>query len=112
MSNTLGTLFKLTTFGESHGDLMGGVIDGFPANFHLDLHKVQEKINLRKPGRSNLVSSRKESDIIEFKSGILNFDFTINYLKFSVTLFSVFWIMSYNYNRTIIIISKFKKYIK
>jgi len=72
MSNTLGTLFKLTTFGESHGNLMGGVIDGFPANFHLDLHKVQEKINLRKPGRSNLVSSRKESDIIEFKSGILN----------------------------------------
>jgi len=71
MSNTFGGLFKLTTFGESHGISVGGVIDGFPAGFLLDLNKVQEKVNLRRPGRYNLTSPRNELDIVEFKSGIL-----------------------------------------
>jgi chorismate synthase len=72
MSNTIGSAFKLTTFGESHGTHIGGVIDGFPAGFFLDLNKVQEKLNLRRPGFSDMASERKEDDDIEFISGIFN----------------------------------------
>ena len=71
MSNTFGRLFRLTTFGESHGTLIGGVVDGFPAGFPLNLDKVQDKLNLRKPGSSNLVSERNENDIVEFHSGLI-----------------------------------------
>lgn len=70
MSNTFGRLFKLTTFGESHGVSVGGIIDGFPAGFLVDLNNIQSKVNLRRPGKSNLTSSRDELDIIEFQSGI------------------------------------------
>ena len=71
MSNTFGRLFKLTTFGESHGSLIGGVIDGFPAGFNLNLDEIQDKLNLRRPGSSNLTSERKENDIVEFHSGLI-----------------------------------------
>ena len=49
MSNTFGSIFRLTTFGESHGVSIGGVIDGFPAGFKINLDAVQQKLNLRRP---------------------------------------------------------------
>lgn len=68
--NTFGTLFKLTTFGESHGAAIGGVIDGCPAGLVLDLDAVQQELNRRKPGQSAIVTQRKEPDTVEFLSGI------------------------------------------
>jgi len=68
--NSFGTLFKLTTFGESHGIAIGGIIDGCPAGVLLDLEKIQEDLNKRKPGQSAIVTQRKEPDTVEFLSGI------------------------------------------
>ncbi len=68
--NSFGTLFKLTTFGESHGIAIGGIIDGCPAGINLDLEKIQEELNKRKPGQSAIVTQRKEPDTVEFLSGI------------------------------------------
>jgi len=65
-----GTLFKLTTFGESHGTAIGGIIDGVPANFPLDIPAIQLELDRRKPGQSSLVTKRKESDTVQFLSGI------------------------------------------
>ncbi len=70
MSATFGQLFRLTTFGESHGKAIGGIIDGFPANFELNLDEVQVELNRRKPGQSAIVTQRKEADEVEFLSGI------------------------------------------
>lgn len=68
--NTIGTLFKLTTYGESHGVAIGGVIDGCPAGITLDLDAVQHDLDRRKPGQSRVVTQRKESDTVQFFSGI------------------------------------------
>ena len=68
--NSFGNLLKLTTFGESHGTAIGGIIDGFPAGVKLDLDVVQEELNRRKPGQSKIVTQRKEPDTVEFLSGI------------------------------------------
>jgi chorismate synthase len=68
--SSFGTLFKLTTFGESHGTAIGGIIDGVPANFLLDIHAIQLELDRRKPGQSSLVTQRKESDTVQFLSGI------------------------------------------
>ena len=68
--NTFGTLFKLTTFGESHGTAIGGIIDGCPAGLKLDLEAIQNEMERRKPGQSAIVTQRKESDVVEFYSGI------------------------------------------
>ena len=68
--NSFGTLFKLTTFGESHGIAIGGIIEGCPAGINLDLEKIQEELNKRKPGQSAIVTQRKEPDTVEFLSGI------------------------------------------
>lgn len=68
--NTFGKNLRLTTFGESHGPAMGGVIDGFPAGFKIDFKQLQEDIDKRKPGASTLVTQRKETDRPEFLSGI------------------------------------------
>ena len=68
--NTFGTLFKLTTFGESHGRAIGGIIDGCPAGIALDMEMIQEEMNRRKPGQSAIVTQRKEPDTVEFYSGI------------------------------------------
>jgi chorismate synthase len=68
--NSFGKIFTLTTFGESHGAAIGGVIDGIPANFQLDLDKIQLELDRRKPGQSNIVTQRKESDTVQFLSGI------------------------------------------
>ena len=68
--NSFGTAFKLTTFGESHGLGLGGIIDGCPAGVTLDLEAVQKELDRRKPGQSAIVTQRKEPDTVEFFSGI------------------------------------------
>ncbi len=70
MSNSLGKIFRLTTFGESHGPAIGGVIDGCPAGLELDLDAVQKELERRKPGQSKITTQRKEPDQVEFLSGI------------------------------------------
>lgn len=68
--NTFGNLLKLTTFGESHGDAIGGIIDGFPAGLSVDLEAIQKELDRRRPGQSKIVTQRKEPDTVEFLSGI------------------------------------------
>ena len=68
--NSFGKLFKLTTFGESHGPAIGGILDGCPAGLELDLEAIQTELNRRKPGQSAIVTQRKEPDTVEFLSGI------------------------------------------
>jgi chorismate synthase len=70
--STFGTIFKLTTFGESHGSAIGGIIDGVPSNFKIDLDKVQAELDRRKPGQSAIVTQRKESDTVQFLSGLFD----------------------------------------
>ena len=70
--NSFGKLFILTTFGESHGTAIGGVIDGCPSNIDLDFESIQKELDRRKPGQSHIVTQRKESDTVEFLSGIFN----------------------------------------
>lgn len=70
--NTFGTIFKLTTFGESHGESIGGIIDGCPSNLLLDLEAIQLELDRRKPGQSAITTQRKETDTVEFLSGILD----------------------------------------
>lgn len=66
----MGTLFRLTTFGESHGVSMGGIIEGLPAGIDINVDEVQDELNKRRPGQSTLVSERNESDKVEFLSGL------------------------------------------
>lgn len=68
--NTFGKYLTLTTFGESHGVAMGGIIDGFPAGFKIDFDKLKKEVAKRRPGSSALVTARNESDEPEFLSGI------------------------------------------
>ena len=68
--NTFGKLFTLTTFGESHGAALGGIIDGCPAGLQIDLDFIQSELDRRRPGQSHIVTQRKESDTVEFLSGI------------------------------------------
>ena len=70
MNNSFGNLFKITTFGESHGVAIGGIIDGCPAGILLDFDKIQTDLNRRKPGQSAIVSQRKEADEVQFLSGV------------------------------------------
>lgn len=68
--NTFGNLFRLTSFGESHGPGIGGVIDGCPAGVVLDMDFIQQELNRRKPGQSRITTPRKEDDEVQFLSGI------------------------------------------
>jgi chorismate synthase len=68
--NTFGKHFKLTTFGESHGKALGGIIDGCPAGIELDINLIQQEMDRRKPGQSAIVTQRKEPDSVSFFSGI------------------------------------------
>jgi len=68
--NSFGTLFKLTTFGESHGEAIGGILDGCPSGLTIDLEAIQKEMNRRKPGQSAIVTQRKEADEVQFLSGI------------------------------------------
>ena len=70
MRNTFGTLFTLTTFGESHGPAVGGIIDGMPAGIEVDLDFIQSELNRRRPGQSHLTTARNEADQVELLSGI------------------------------------------
>ena len=70
MSNSIGNLFKLTTFGESHGVAIGGIIDGCPAGIELNMKAIQNELDRRKPGQSKITTQRKEPDEVEFLSGI------------------------------------------
>ena len=69
-SNTLGTAYCLTTFGESHGAAIGGVIDGCPAGVLLDKSLIENELSRRKPGQNNMMSARKEPDEVEYLSGL------------------------------------------
>lgn len=68
--NSFGTLFKLTTFGESHGKAIGGIIDGCPPGITLDFDEIQRELQRRKPGQSKITTQRKEPDEVKFLSGI------------------------------------------
>ncbi|WP_179007323.1 chorismate synthase [Winogradskyella forsetii] len=68
--NSFGKLFKLTTYGESHGKAIGGIIDGCPSGLKLDFEAIQNELDRRKPGQSKIVTQRKEPDSVEFYSGI------------------------------------------
>lgn len=68
--NSFGAIFKLTTFGESHGEALGGIIDGCPPGITLDFQAIQLEMERRKPGQSAIVTQRKEADEVQFLSGI------------------------------------------
>lgn len=70
MSNTFGNIYRLTSFGESHGAGIGGIIDGCPAGMSLDIDFIQSELDRRRPGQSKLTTPRKEADKVEFLSGI------------------------------------------
>ncbi|NNC95098.1 MAG: chorismate synthase [Chitinophagales bacterium] len=68
--NTFGDLFRITTFGESHGKLMGVVVDGCPAGLHISSNQIQQELDRRKPSSEGFSTARKESDICEIVSGV------------------------------------------
>lgn len=68
--NIFGTIFRVTTFGESHGEAIGGIIDGCPSGIELNMEVIQNELNRRKPGQSSIVTQRKEPDEVRFLSGI------------------------------------------
>ena len=70
MRNTFGNLFTLTSFGESHGAAIGGVVDGMPAGIPIDLDFIQHELSRRRPGQSRITTQRKEADQVELLSGI------------------------------------------
>ena len=70
MRNSFGHVFTLTTFGESHGEAVGGVVDGMPAGIDIDLAFVQSELDRRKPGQSRLTTARQEGDRVELLSGV------------------------------------------
>jgi len=68
--NSYGTLFKISTFGESHGIGIGVIIDGCPPGIKIDLDYIQSELDRRKPGQSSIVTQRKEADVVEIQSGV------------------------------------------
>ena len=68
--NTFGNIFRLTTFGESHGEAIGGVVDGMPAGIDIDIDFIQAELNRRRPGQSKITTSRQEPDQVELLSGV------------------------------------------
>jgi len=68
--NTFGQLFTLTTFGESHGAAIGGVVDGMPAGIEIDMEFIQSELNRRRPGQSRVTTARNEADEVELLSGV------------------------------------------
>ncbi|MFZ4741940.1 MAG: chorismate synthase, partial [Bacteroidales bacterium] len=68
--NTFGKIFQLTTFGESHGIAIGGIIDGCPSGLEIDIAAIQQELNRRRPGQSVYTTQRNEADEVEFMSGI------------------------------------------
>lgn len=72
MMNSIGHIFRVTTFGESHGIAIGGVIDGMPAGIAIDVERVQKELDRRRPGQSSIVTARNEKDQVKILSGLLN----------------------------------------
>lgn len=72
MSNSFGNIFRLTTFGESHGIAIGGIVDGMPAGIKIDTDFIQQQLDRRRPGQSDIVTSRNEADRVEILSGVIN----------------------------------------
>lgn len=72
MSNSIGKLFTFTSFGESHGKGIGGIVDGCPAGIELDESFIQQELDRRKPGQSSIATPRKEDDKVEFLSGVFD----------------------------------------
>lgn len=70
MRNTFGNIFTLTTFGESHGEAVGGIIDGMPAGIEVDMDFIQHQLDRRRPGQSQITTQRKEPDHVELLSGV------------------------------------------
>ena len=70
MRNTFGNIFTLTTFGESHGEAVGGIIDGMPAGISVDLDFIQQELNRRRPGQSHITTARREADQVTLLSGV------------------------------------------
>lgn len=70
--NRIGNIFSLTSFGESHGRAVGGVIDGMPAGVKIDMQQLQHEVNRRRPGVGTAVSTRKEDDVVEILSGVMD----------------------------------------
>lgn len=68
--NTIGQIFRLTTFGESHGEAIGGVVDGMPAGISVDVQEIQRELNRRRPGQSSITTARNEADQVELLSGV------------------------------------------
>jgi chorismate synthase len=69
--NTFGRIFRLTSFGESHGRGIGGIIDGCPPGIEIDQNYIQHELSRRRPGQSKITTQRMEPDQVEFLSGIL-----------------------------------------
>lgn len=69
--NSIGQILRLTTFGESHGAAIGGILDGFPTGITIDMDFVQQELNKRRPGQSAVTTGRQETDKVEFLSGIM-----------------------------------------
>ena len=82
--NLIGRLFRLTTFGESHGDSIGGILDGCPAGLSIDFELIQSELDRRKPGQSTITTERKESDVVKFHSGIFEGKTTGASIGFSI----------------------------
>ncbi|MCR5130435.1 MAG: chorismate synthase [Prevotella sp.] len=70
MRNTFGEIFTLTSFGESHGEAIGGIVDGMPAGIPIDMDFIQSELNRRRPGQSHITTSRNEADQVELLSGV------------------------------------------
>ncbi len=70
MRNTFGNVFTLTTFGESHGEAVGGVVDGMPAGIEIDTGFIQAELDRRRPGQSDITTARREADRVELLSGV------------------------------------------
>ena len=70
MGNTTGQIFRVTTFGESHGPALGAVIDGCPPGIQVNMEALQSELDRRKPGQSSLTTPRKESDQARILSGV------------------------------------------
>ena len=68
--NTFGEIYRLTTFGESHGPAIGGIIDGMPAGVAIDTERLQKALDRRRPGQSDLSTPRREADVVNLLSGI------------------------------------------
>ena len=68
--NSIGNIFRLTTFGESHGEAIGGVVDGMPAGIPIDMAFIQQELDRRRPGQSHITTARKEADQVELLSGV------------------------------------------